>query len=166
MSIGGVRRGRLPARALRRVDSMYIELDSSVAGKITIAIARPGRAICSVRRFVRYHGAEALVRLLDLACQRFQVRLDKVCAVAVVASGGQLATQAGSPRASFTHLRAAVVVGNALAYGLGVPVVAIQETGSRDLVVQIKHALKNKRSSGVSPAYSKEPNITKSMKQS
>lgn len=118
---------------------MILYIDTASNTDIYLALKKGENALFELREPAERAQSEKLLPLIDKILKNSKLKLSDLTAIEVNSNGG-----------SFTSLRIGVVTANALAYGLGVPVVGVNK----------KDVLKKAGISIVEPKYSASPQIT------
>ncbi len=128
---------------------MTLFIDTSSPDYMIIALTKGKQLVVSQKIKARQRQGEKLIPALDVLLHKQGLKLSQLKKIEVVHAGE-----------SFTSLRIGVVVANALAYALNLPVVAVSE----NKVIKSSAVKKFGRHSLVVPAYSRPPEIGKKKK--
>ncbi len=135
---------------------MILLIDTSQHEVILVALIRSdGRLIRKRILKQAFQQSERLLPMIDDVLRKAKIRLTSLTGVAVVSGPG-----------GFTSLRVGISTANALAFGLGIPVVGLFPKGLSNLqslaILALKSLNKGKVGKWVAPQYGQEPNISNS----
>jgi tRNA threonylcarbamoyladenosine biosynthesis protein TsaB len=137
---------------------MILLIDTSQHEFTLVALIRSDG--CLIRKKIlkqEFQQSERLLPMIDDVLRKAKTRLTSLTGVAVVSGPG-----------GFTSLRVGISTANALAFGLGIPVVGLSAKGLSNsesfAILALKSLNKGKRGKWVVPQYGREPNITYSKK--
>ncbi|MDD5109897.1 MAG: hypothetical protein PHI63_01615 [Patescibacteria group bacterium] len=150
----------------------FLLVDTARQACVTVAVVKRNRFYYRRTVQVRHHGAEAVLPAVAALLRRPAMAGGKISGVAVTSgrhlAGGRAAAgerpKNTAVAAGFTHLRAAVVVANALAYALEVRSIGVSDQQSADpaaLAAVFRKQARSGRRRVVVPAYASPPHITK-----
>jgi tRNA threonylcarbamoyladenosine biosynthesis protein TsaB len=132
---------------------MYLYINTTERDYISIAILDDDKVIKKKKvKSVRKH-SEKLLKSIEQVLSSSKKTMQDIKGIIVVKGPG-----------SFTSLRIGITTSNALAFGLGVPIVGIDNDVDYTATPSKLFAKKSKNSSIILPEYGSEPHITKSKK--
>ena len=132
---------------------MYLYINTTERDYISIAILDDDKVIKKKKvKSVRKH-SEKLLKSIEQVLSSSKKTMQDIKGIIVVKGPG-----------SFTSLRIGITTSNALAFGLGVPIVGIDNDVDYTATPSKLFAKKSKNSSIILPEYGSEPHFTKSKK--
>ncbi|MBI4262525.1 tRNA (adenosine(37)-N6)-threonylcarbamoyltransferase complex dimerization subunit type 1 TsaB [Candidatus Uhrbacteria bacterium] len=133
--------------------SPILYIDSSDRDRIIVKLVEQGSTIATLGRASRNGHSVTIIPAIQILLRRAKRILQSISGVAVVGGPGP-----------FTAVRVGVVVANALAWSLGVPVHGISQNdfllSSEERVGVRWHDSRQRKFRPVMPVYGAEPNIT------
>jgi len=137
---------------------MILFINTSRIDLIDVKLITDGRILASAENRQPYRQSELLLTMIDKLFGNWKLEIGNLTAVAVISGPG-----------AFSALRLGVATANALAWGLGVPVMELttaEANNQKSLIKNLK--LKTKKAGSkfkaIKPKYGREPNITKTKK--
>ena len=138
---------------------MILLIDTSDTAIMYVGLARrDGFLIAHKKIRTHFQQSEKLLSTIDGLLRSQKMSLRRITGIAVISGPG-----------GFTSLRVGITTANALAYGLGLPIVGLDHRQIADIRDFAKQAgvafVAKKPGSFIAPMYGSEPNITISTKK-